>query len=68
MTKSASAEVREPDRSAEKPGASPLMVGLIALCAGITVSNLYLTQPLLPLVAESLKVSSSQVGFLPTIG
>ena len=59
MTKSA---------SAEKSGASPLIVGLIALCAGITVSNLYLTQPLLPLVGESLKVSSSQVGFLPTIG
>ena len=53
---------------AEETGASPLVVGLIALCAGITVSNLYLTQPLLPLVAESLKVSPSQVGFLPTIG
>lgn len=68
MTKSASAEVQGPEGSAEKPGASPLIVSLIALCAGITVSNLYLTQPLLPLVAESLKVSSSQVGFLPTIG
>jgi hypothetical protein len=39
MTKSASAEVREPEGSAEKPGASPLIVALIALCAGITVSN-----------------------------
>src|SRR5215218_8106379 len=68
MTKSASAEVQGPEGSAEKPGASPLIVSLIALCAGITVSNLYLTQPLLPLVAESLRVSTSQVGFLPTIG
>jgi predicted MFS family arabinose efflux permease len=68
MTKSASAEVQEPEGSAEKPGASPLIVALIALCAGITVSNLYLTQPLLPLVAENLHVSPSQVGFLPTIG
>ena len=68
MMKSASAEVRKPEGSAEKSGASPLIVGLIALCAGITVSNLYLTQPLLPLVAESLRVSPSQVGFLPTIG
>jgi predicted MFS family arabinose efflux permease len=68
VTKSASAEVQEPEGSAEKPGASPLIVALIALCAGITVSNLYLTQPLLPLVAESLRVDPSQVGFLPTIG
>src|SRR5919107_1491120 len=65
MTKSASAEVQQPERSSGKPGASPLIVGMIALCAGITVSNLYLTQPL---VAESLRVSPSQVGFLPTIG
>jgi predicted MFS family arabinose efflux permease len=68
VTKSASAEVQEPEGSAEKPGASPLIVALIALCAGITVSNLYLTQPLLPVVAESLRVDPSQVGFLPTIG
>ena len=68
MTKSASAGVQQPEGSAGKPGASPLIVGLIALCAGITVANLYLTQPLLPLVAESLRVSPSQVGFLPTIG
>jgi predicted MFS family arabinose efflux permease len=68
MTNPASTEVQEPEVSAEKPGASPLLVALIALCAGITVSNLYLTQPLLPLVAESLRVSPSQVGFLPTIG
>ena len=45
MTKSASAKAQEPESSSEKPGASPLIVGLIALCAGITVSNLYLTQP-----------------------
>lgn len=57
-----------PGGSAGEAGASPLIVGVISLCAGITVSNLYLTQPLLPLVAESLKVSPSQVGFLPTIG
>jgi len=68
MTKSISADVRETEGSSGETGASPLVVGLIALCAGITVSNLYLTQPLLPLVAESLRVSSSQVGFLPTIG
>jgi predicted MFS family arabinose efflux permease len=68
MTKLASTEVQEPEGSAEKPGVSPLIVALIALCAGITVSNLYLTQPLLPLVAESLRVSPTQVGFLPTIG
>src|SRR5829696_4186284 len=68
MTKSASAKAQEPKSSSEKPGVSPLLVGLIALCAGVTVSNLYLTQPLLPLVAESLRVSPSQVGFLPTIG
>src|SRR5215218_8917904 len=68
MTKSASAEVQQAERSSGKPGASPLIVGMIALCAGITVSNLYLNQPLLPLVAESLRVSPSQVGFLPTIG
>jgi predicted MFS family arabinose efflux permease len=68
MTKSVSAEVREPQGSAGNTGASPLVVGLIAICAGITVSNLYLTQPLLPLVAETLRVSPSQVGFLPTTG
>ncbi len=68
MTKLASAEERGTEDSADETGAGPLLVGLIALCAGITVSNLYLTQPLLPLVAESLNVSSSQVGFLPTIG
>jgi predicted MFS family arabinose efflux permease len=68
MTKSASADVQQQEGSADKRGVSPLFVGLIALCAGITVSNLYLTQPLLPLVAESLRVSPSQVGFLPTIG
>ena len=68
MTNPASADVQEPERSAGKPGTSPLIVGMIALCAGITVSNLYLTQPLLPLVAESLRVSPSQVGLLPTIG
>jgi predicted MFS family arabinose efflux permease len=68
MTKSASADLQQPQSSAEERDASPLFVGLIALCAGITVSNLYLTQPLLPLVAESLRVSPSQVGFLPTIG
>jgi predicted MFS family arabinose efflux permease len=67
MTKSASVEVR-PESPAESSGVSPLLVGLIALCAGVTVSNLYLTQPLLPLVAESLRVSPSQVGLLPTIG
>ena len=61
-------EVQEPEGSTEESGASPLIVGLIALCAGVTVANLYLTQPLLPLVAESLRVSPSQVGFLPTIG
>jgi hypothetical protein len=55
MTESASTEVQEPEGSAEKPGASSLLVALIALCAGITVSNLYLTQPLLPLVAESVR-------------
>jgi predicted MFS family arabinose efflux permease len=68
MIKSPSAAVQQPERSSGKPGASPLIVGMIALCAGITVSNLYLTQPLLPLVAESLRVSPSQVGFLPPIG
>jgi predicted MFS family arabinose efflux permease len=68
MTNPASTGVQEPERSAGKPGASLLIVGLIALCAGITVSNLYLTQPLLPLVAESMRVSPSQVGLLPTIG
>ena len=41
------------------------MVALIALCAGITVSNLYLTQPLLPLVAESLRASPSPVRLWP---
>jgi predicted MFS family arabinose efflux permease len=68
MTKSASADVQRPENSVGNSGASPLLVGLIALCAGITVANLYLTQPLLPLVAESLRVSPSQVGLLPTIG
>jgi predicted MFS family arabinose efflux permease len=68
MTKPASAGRQETRSSTEKAGAGPLVVALIALCAGITVSNLYLTQPLLPLVAESLGVSTSQVGFLPTIG
>jgi len=68
MTKPVSTDMREAESCAGTPGASPLVVGLIALCTGITVSNLYLTQPLLPLVAESLRVSTSQVGFLPTIG
>ncbi|CAN5754745.1 hypothetical protein BH18ACT11_BH18ACT11_07320 [soil metagenome] len=68
MTKPVSADVRETEGSTEETSASPLVVGLIALCAGITVSNLYLTQPLLPLVAEGLRVAPSQVGFLPTIG
>jgi predicted MFS family arabinose efflux permease len=68
MTRSASAEVQQAESPAESSGVSPLLVGLIALCAGVTVSNLYLTQPLLPLVAEDLRVGPSQVGFLPTIG
>lgn len=68
MTNPASADMQGPGGSAGEAGASPLIVGVISLCAGIKVSNLYLTQPLLPLVAESLKVSPSQVGFLPTIG
>ena len=68
MTRSASAEVRQQESPTGSSDVSPLLVGLIALCAGVTVSNLYLTQPLLPLVAESLCVGPSQVGFLPTIG
>ena len=54
MTNPASADMQGPGGSAGEAGASPLIVGVISLCAGITVSNLYLTQPLLPLVAESL--------------
>ncbi|HEX5848837.1 MAG TPA: MFS transporter [Rubrobacter sp.] len=68
MTGSTSAEVRQQENPTGSSDVSTLLVGLIALCAGVTVSNLYLTQPLLPLVAESLRVGPSQVGFLPTIG
>ena len=46
---------------------SRALVALVSLCAGITVANLYLTQPLLPLVAQGLGVSPSKVGFLPTV-
>src|SRR5215213_6136654 len=68
MTKSVPTKVRETESSAGETGASPLIIGLIALCAGVTVSNLYLTQPLLPLLAEGLGTNPSQVGLLPTIG
>jgi predicted MFS family arabinose efflux permease len=68
MTKSVPTKVRETESSAGETGVSPLIIGLIALCAGVTVSNLYLTQPLLPLLAEGLGTNPSQVGFLPTIG
>ena len=41
--KSTFPDTREMENPAEGEKASPLVVGLIALCAGITVSNLYLT-------------------------
>jgi len=44
MTKPVSTDVRETEGSTEETSASPLVVGLIALCAGITVSNLYRTR------------------------
>ena len=68
MTNPAAGGMQGLGDSAEETGANPLVVGVISLCAGITVSNLYMTQPLLSLVAQSLKASPSQVGFLPTIG
>lgn len=57
----------ESGRSEAESVMSPALVALVSLCAGITVANLYLTQPLLPLVAQSLGVSPSKVGFLPTV-
>lgn len=55
------------ERSETDSVMSRALVALVSLCAGITVANLYLTQPLLPLVAQGLGVSPSKVGFLPTV-
>lgn len=64
--KSASPDTREMENPAEGEKASPLVVGLIALCAGITVSNLYLTQPLLRCYLRGLNVFWTTIVFLLT--
>lgn len=42
------------------------LVPLIALCAGVTVANIYLAYPVLPLIATEFGVGDAQVQFVVT--
>lgn len=68
MTEPATSGTRETEDATGSESIGPLLAGLIALCAGVTVSNLYLTQPLLTLITESLQANPARVGLLPTLG
>jgi len=39
----------------------------LALVAGLTISNVYFSQPVLPMVAESTGVSTAAIGYLPAL-
>lgn len=41
-------------------------VPLIALCCGVTVANIYLAQPLLPLIVRDLDISTGAASRVPT--
>ncbi|WP_434420636.1 MFS transporter [Nannocystis pusilla] len=51
-------------RSADLPG--PLL-GLLAASTGLAAASIYYAQPLLALLAESLRVTPSSVGLVPTL-
>lgn len=47
-------------------GLSRALVPLLALCSGVTVANIYLSQPLLTLIAADLGVAKPTAGFVAT--
>ncbi|OLT18844.1 hypothetical protein BJF78_11630 [Pseudonocardia sp. CNS-139] len=57
-----------PAAGAEAPaGLARGTVPLVALCAGVTVANIYLAHPILTLLAEAFGVPESATGFIVTV-
>ncbi|MEX2983111.1 MFS transporter [Streptomyces sp. C36] len=53
---------------AAPPGPRPgLLLGVIALCTGVTAANIYLATPLLGLIAQDLGASTSAAGWIASI-
>jgi predicted MFS family arabinose efflux permease len=46
---------------------SPALLGLLATGAGLSVANLYYSQPLLGILASTLPASAADVGLIPTL-
>lgn len=43
------------------------LIPMIALCCGVTVANIYLSQPLLTLIADGFGVSDARAGWVATV-
>src|SRR5690606_18148512 len=52
---------------AESSGLSRRVVYLMAAGCGLTVANIYYSQPLLQQMAENLRVSEAQIGSIPAL-
>ncbi len=50
-----------------EPAFERRLIGLLATAAGVTVANLYYSQPLLADIAHSFAISANQAGFLGTL-
>jgi len=53
--------------SAHRTGLSPALLGLLATGAGLSVANLYYSQPLLGTLASALPALAADVGLIPTL-
>lgn len=53
--------------SAHRTGLSPALLGLLATGAGLSVANLYYSQPLLGTLASALPAPAAYVGLIPTL-
>ncbi|GAA0935881.1 MFS transporter [Pseudonocardia zijingensis] len=56
-----------PTGTAAQGGLARGTVPLVALCAGVTVANIYLAHPILTLLAEAFGVPESATGFVVTV-